>query len=109
LGKPITELSVKLIAKLSSSSRKIISITKIDSFKKLHKQFIRATSKKWKTYELAISLYDINQCFSTFFPMWNPFGKRKCLQNPYAVKNCLAEPLQRKNFLKQSLLEANIA
>ena len=30
------------------------------SYRKLHKQFTRATPEMWLTYELAISLYDLN-------------------------------------------------
>jgi hypothetical protein len=53
-------LNVKLKAKLFSSSGKILSIIKIDSYRKLHKQFTRATPEMWQNYELAISLYDLN-------------------------------------------------
>jgi hypothetical protein len=53
-------LNSKLKAKLFSSSGKILSIIKIDSYRKLYKQFTRATPEMWQTYELAISLYDLN-------------------------------------------------
>jgi hypothetical protein len=53
-------LNVKLKAKLFSSSGKILSIIKIDSYRKLHKQFTRATPEMWQAYELAISLYDLS-------------------------------------------------
>jgi hypothetical protein len=53
-------LNAKLKAKLFSSSGKILSIIKIDSYRKLHKQFTRATPEMWLNYELAISLYDLN-------------------------------------------------
>jgi hypothetical protein len=51
---------VKLKAKVFSSSGKILSIIKIDSYRNLHKQFTRATPEMWQNYKLAISLYDIN-------------------------------------------------
>jgi hypothetical protein len=62
-----------------------------------------------KTHQCGGESHGLVQCFSTFFPSRNPFGKRKCLRNPYVAKKNLAEPLHRKNLLKQSLLEANIA
>jgi hypothetical protein len=55
-----TQLFIIIKAKFFSSSGKILSILKIDSFKKLHKQLTRATPEMWQTYELAISLYDLN-------------------------------------------------
>jgi hypothetical protein len=30
--------------------------------------------------------YCVVQCFSTFFPTRNPFGKRKCSRNPFTEK-----------------------
>ena len=53
-------LTANLKSKLFSASGKILSIIKIDSFKNLHKQFTRVTPEMWQSYELAISLYDLN-------------------------------------------------
>jgi hypothetical protein len=77
-------LSVKLKAKLFSSSGKILSIIKIDSFKKLHKQFTRATPEMWQAYELAISLYDLNLTKLPFLD-WQMFQKNT-LQNRRSMK-----------------------
>jgi hypothetical protein len=53
-------LTANLKSKLFSASGKILSVIKIDSFKNLHKQFTRATPEMWQSYELAISLYNLN-------------------------------------------------
>jgi hypothetical protein len=76
--------NAKLKAKLFSTSGKILSIIKIDSYRKLHKQFTRATPEMWQTYELAISLYDLNR---TRLPSsdWQIFQKN-ILQNRRSAK-----------------------
>ena len=77
-------LNAKLKAKLFSTSGKILSIIKIDSFKKLHKQFTRATPEMWQAYELAISLYDLNLTRLPFSD-WQMFQKNT-LQNRRSSK-----------------------
>jgi hypothetical protein len=77
-------LNAKLKAKLFSSSGKTLSILKIDSFKKLHKQFTRATPEMWQAYELAISLYDLNLTKLPFSD-WQMFQKNT-LQNRRSSK-----------------------
>ena len=52
-------LHASLKSKLFSASGKILSIIKIASYKKLHKEFTRATPEMWQNYELAVSLYDL--------------------------------------------------
>jgi hypothetical protein len=53
-------LNAKLKANLFSSSGKILSTIEVNSYKNLHKKFTRATPEMWLKYELAISLYDLN-------------------------------------------------
>jgi hypothetical protein len=53
-------LKAKLKSNLYSASGKIISMIEVNSYKHLHKKFVRATPEMWLKYELAISLYDLN-------------------------------------------------
>jgi hypothetical protein len=54
-------LNTKLKSRIYSASGRILSVIKIGSYQNLHKQFTRATPEMWQNYELAISLFDLNQ------------------------------------------------
>jgi hypothetical protein len=77
-------LNANLKSKLFSASGKILSIIEINSYKKLHKKFTRATPEMWQNYELAVSLYDLN---ITKLPSadWQTL-KKNTLQNRRSTK-----------------------
>jgi hypothetical protein len=84
-------LTANLKSKLFSASGKILSIIKIDSFKNLHKQFTRATPEMWQSYELAISLYDLNATrlpFSDWLTLQNnTLHNRRCTKLQFTSSN----------------------